>query len=250
MSRTGEQLLQAFVHRGRSITNRYIGMPRPASCPQTTRLESPHHDLRQHPRHHRPHSHRPDQPARAGGNDDVREVRVLQSALLGQGSPRDRHHRRRRAQRHAEAGPDRGRGHLGQHRHRARHGVRREGLSLRRRDGRNVLHRAPQDHAHARREGDPHARRRTRPGHGGARPPSWRRSTAGSSRGSSRTRRTRPITATPRARKSSRTSSASGSTTSSRAGAPAARSPAPARSSSSRARTPRSSCPSPRPRSC
>ena len=31
------------------------------------------------------------------------------------------------------------------------HGVRREGISLRRRDGRNLLDRAPQDHAHARR---------------------------------------------------------------------------------------------------
>ncbi len=100
------------------------------------------------------------------GTHDVREVRVLQSAVLGQGSPRDRDHRGRRAARHAQAGPDRGRSHFGQHRHRARDGVRRQGLPVRRDDGRDLLDRAPQDHAHARREGDPHAGRRTRPGHG------------------------------------------------------------------------------------
>jgi hypothetical protein len=60
---------------------------------------------------------------------------------------------------------------------------------------------------------------------------------AGFSRASSTTRRTRLITATPRARKSSRTSWASASTTSSRAGARAERSPASARYSSSHART-------------
>jgi len=61
--------------------------------------------------------------------------------------------------------------------------------------------RAPQDHAHHGREGDltPAAER----GSGMVRKArSWRRSTAGSSRGSSRTRPTPPITATPPGRRS------------------------------------------------
>ena len=65
-----------------------------------------------------------------------------------------------------EARPDRRRGDVRQHRHRARDGVRGEGLSVRRGDGRELLGRAPQDHAHARREGDPHAGRRARLRHG------------------------------------------------------------------------------------
>ncbi len=124
------------------------------------------HDLRQHPAHDRPHAHREDQSSRAVARDDVREVRVLQSARLGQGPARDRHHRGCREARRPEARPDRRRGDLGQHRHRARDGLRREGLSVRGDDGRDLLGRAPQDHAHARREGDPDACRRTRQRHG------------------------------------------------------------------------------------
>ena len=68
-----------------------------------------------------------------------------------------------------------------------------------------------QDHAHARREGDPHAGGRARHWDGPARPASWRRSTAGSSRGSSRIPPTRPTTAAPPAPRSFRTSPAGGS---------------------------------------
>ena len=89
-------------------------------------------DLRQHPAHHRPHAGRARQPHRARARHDVREVRVLQSAVVGEGPPRDRDHRGRRAQRRAQARPDRRRGDLGQHRHRARDGLRRQGLSVRR----------------------------------------------------------------------------------------------------------------------
>ena len=126
-----------------------------------------------------------------------------------------------------QAGPDRRRGHFRQYGHCARDGVRGQGLSVRRHDGGDVLGRAPQDHAHARRESDSHAGRRARHRHGEERPKSSRRSTAGSSPGSSRTKRTPPITATPPALKSCGISRASGSTSSSRAGAPAARSRAP-----------------------
>ena len=97
------------------------------------------------------------------------EGRGVQSAVVGQGSARARDHRRRRAPRHDEARPDRRRGDVGQHRHRARDGLRGEGLSVRRDDGRDVLGRAAQDHARARREGDPDAGRRARHGHGAAR---------------------------------------------------------------------------------
>ena len=112
------------------------------------------------------------------------------------------HHRGCGAPRRAQARPDRRRGHLRQHRHRAGDGVRGQGLSVRRRHGRDLLRRAPQDHAHVRRQGDPDAGRRARHRHGRARPRSWRRSTAGSWPASSRTRPTRPITATPPVRKS------------------------------------------------
>ena len=63
-----------------------------------------------------------------------------------------------------EARPDRRRGDIGQHRHRARDGLRSEGLSVRRDDGRIVLGRAAQDHARARREGHPDAGGRARHG--------------------------------------------------------------------------------------
>ena len=94
-----------------------------------------------------------------------------------------------------EARTDRRRGDLRQHRHRAGDGVRGARLSVRRDDGRDVLDRAPQDHARARREGDPDAGGRARQRHGARAPKRSRRSTAGSSRGSSRTRPTPRITA-------------------------------------------------------
>ena len=113
------------------------------------------------------------------------------------------HYRGRRTHRQAQTRPDGRRGHLGQHRHRARHGVRRQGLSLCRHHGGDLLHRAPQDHAHARRQGDPHAGRRARHRHGEEGGGARARSTAGSSRASSRIRPTPPTTATPPDRKSS-----------------------------------------------
>jgi serine O-acetyltransferase len=63
------------------------------------------------------------------------------------------HHRGRRAGRNAEARPDRGRGDLGQHRHRARHGLRGQGLSAGGDHGRELLGRAPPADADARRKG-------------------------------------------------------------------------------------------------
>ena len=55
--------------------------------------------------------------------------------------------------RRAEARPDRDRGDQRQHRHRARHGVRAEGLSAGRDDGRELQRRAPQADALPRRQG-------------------------------------------------------------------------------------------------
>ena len=63
------------------------------------------------------------------GRQSLRQGRGLQSARLGQGPPRARRHRGRREDRRAQARPDRDRGDLRQHRHRARDGVRRQGLS-------------------------------------------------------------------------------------------------------------------------
>jgi hypothetical protein len=63
-------------------------------------------------------------------------------------------------------GPDRDRGDLGQHRHRARDGMRREGLSVRLHDGGAVQRRAAQPDALSRRQGDHHARGRARLRHG------------------------------------------------------------------------------------
>ncbi len=61
-------------------------------------------------------------------------------------------------------GPDRGRSHLRQYRHRTRHGLRAEGLSAGRDHGGNLLGRASQADALPRRQGGADARRRTRVG--------------------------------------------------------------------------------------
>ena len=68
-----------------------------------------------------------------------------------------------------QPGPDRHRSHFRQYRHRTGDGLRCQGLSLCRGDGRNLLDRTPQDHARLRRKGDPHAGRRTRHGDGAPR---------------------------------------------------------------------------------
>ena len=106
--------------------------------------------FRQHPRHGRRHAGDPDQQSRRRPRDHLREGRVLQSGRLGQGPAGAQHHRGGRAQRRAEARPDRRRSDQRQHRHRPRHGLRPEGLSAGRHHGRQLLHRAPQADAHAR----------------------------------------------------------------------------------------------------
>ena len=136
------------------------------------------------------------------------------------------HYRGRRKVPEAQTRADGRRGDLRQYRHRARHGVRGQGLSVRRGHDGDLFRRAPQDHAHARRQGDPHPGRRARHRHGERRRRSSPESTAGSSPASSRTRPTLPTTATPPGPRSCSTSSAGASTTSSPAGARAARSPA------------------------
>ena len=95
----------------------------------------------------------PDQQSRRRPRDDLRQGGVFQSGGLGQGPAGAQHHRRGRAQRRAEARPDRRRGDQRQHRHRARHGLRAEGLSAGRHHGRQLLHRAAQADADAGRQG-------------------------------------------------------------------------------------------------
>ncbi len=116
------------------------------------------------------------------------KVEVVQSRRLGQGSPRASRSFSMPSEGPAQARPDRRRGDLRQHRRRAGDGVRRARLSVRRADGRFVLDRAAQADARVRREGDPDAGRRARQRHGAHAPRSSRRSTAGSSRASSRIR--------------------------------------------------------------
>ena len=92
---------------------------------------------------------------------------------------------------HAETRPDRYRSDVGQHRHRAGHGVRGQGLPVCRDHGRFVFGRTSQDHARPRCESHPDARRRARHRHGQESRGACRRSTAGFLRASSKTRRTR-----------------------------------------------------------
>ena len=146
---------------------------------------------------------------RAEGRGHVRQGRGVQSDVVGQGSPRHRHHSRRRSQGHAQARPDRGRGDVGQHRHRAGDGLRGEGLSVRCVHERFVLDRAAQADARTRRESDSHARPPNAPPAWSSAPRTTRRSMAHFSRASSRTRPIRPITAARPARKSCRISPAS-----------------------------------------
>ena len=177
----------------------------------------------------------------AGPRQDLRQGRVLQSGRLGQGPAGAQHHRGGRARRHAEARPDRGRGDQRQHRHRARHGLRAEGLSAGRHHGRQLLDRAPQADAHARRQGRADA----------ARPEGLRHVPEGGRAGRGqwlvpgapvrdRGQRRHPRGDDRRAR-SSTTSPASGSTISSPATAPAARWPASRACCGRSGRRPRSS---------
>ena len=182
--------------------------------------------LREHHRHRRRHAGGPDQPAGAGARAALRQVRVLQPGRLGQGPAGAQHHRGGRARRHAEAGPDRGRGDERQHRHRARDGLRRQGLSAGRHHGRQLLGRAAAADALPRRQGRADAARAEglRHVHEGQGARRQARLVPGAA---VRDRRPTPTsTRARRRRRSSPTSRASGSTTSSRATAPAARSPA------------------------
>ena len=192
------------------------------------RNASPHRGtrpaLRQHCRHRGGYPLRPDQPPRAGRRHHLRQVRVLQSGRFGQGPPRAQHHRGGRTRRHAEARPDRGRGDQRQHRHRPRHGLRRQGLPIGGDHGRQLLRRAAPAHALLRRQGDPDAAgaeglRHVHEGQGARR---QERLVPGAPVRDRRQRRhPRVLRRPPR---SSATSRASDWTTSSRATAPAARS--------------------------
>ena len=116
--------------------------------------------VRQHSGHGRRHAGDPHQQSRTGPCDDLRQGRVLQSGRLGEGPAGAQHHRGGRAQRRAEARPDRGRGDQRQHRHWACHGLRAKGLSAGRHHGRQLFGRAPQADAHAGRQGGADAARR------------------------------------------------------------------------------------------
>ena len=96
----------------------------------------------------------------------LRQGRGVQSAGLGQGPARARRHRGGREVRRAQARPDGGRGHQRQHRHRPRHGVRRQGLSAGRDHGGELQRRAAQADALPRRQGGPDAGRAARHRHG------------------------------------------------------------------------------------
>ena len=127
-----------------------------------THNERPRPAVRQHSRHGRRHARHPDQQPRARGRADLRQGRVLQPGRLGQGPAGAQHHRGGRALRRAEARADRGRGDERQHRHRTGHGLRPEGLSAGRDDGRQLLGRAAAADAHAGRQGGADARARRR----------------------------------------------------------------------------------------
>ena len=124
------------------------------------------HEVRQHSRHRGQHAACAHQPARARAREPLRQDRGVQSARLGEGSPRARRDRGGGEIRRAQARPDRDRGDLGQHRHRACDGVRRQGLSVRLHHGGTVQRRAAQADAFPRRQGGDHARGRTRLRHG------------------------------------------------------------------------------------
>ena len=136
----------------------------------------------------------------------LRQGRVLQPDGFGQGPHGARRHRGRRAQRRAEARPDRDRGDQRQHRHRPRDGVRAEGLSAGGHHGRELQRRAPQAAALPRREGGADARGREGQRHAGEGHRAGRRRTAGSCAASSRTRRMPTCTRAPRRARSSTTS--------------------------------------------
>ena len=107
-----------------------------------------------------------DQPPRAAGRQSLRQGRGLQSARFGQGPPRARRHRGGGEVDGAlKPGQTVHRGDQRQHRHRPRHGLRRQGLSARPHHGRAVQRRAPQADALPRRQGGHHAGRRARGRH-------------------------------------------------------------------------------------
>ncbi len=139
----------------------------------------------------------------AGPRHDLCEGGVLQSGRLGQGQAGAQHHRGGRAQRRAEAGPDRRRGDERQHRHRPRHGLRAEGLSAGRHHGRQFLGRTPQADAHAGRQGGADAARPERLRHVSRRRSNWPRPMAGSWPASSRPRPTPTFTRRRRRARSS-----------------------------------------------
>ena len=118
------------------------------------------HDLRRHFADDRANAGRAHPSPRPCARRALREARGREPRRLGEGSPRARHHRGRRASGRAEVRADGRGGDVGQHRHRARARLRGARLSVRGDHAGVVLGRAAPDHARLRREGRPHPGRR------------------------------------------------------------------------------------------
>ena len=161
--------------------------------------------------------------APAGGGA-LRQAGGLQSARVRQGQAGAGRDRSGGAQRRAEAGADRHRGDQRQHRHRSCHGLRAKRLSARRHHGGEFQRRAAQADAFPGRQGYPDAGVRKRQRHGRQGAGTRAKPMAGSSAGSSRTKRTRTSIPKPPPSKSWRTSRETGSTIGSPAWARAGRS--------------------------
>ena len=144
------------------------------------RRKRSHGPIPEHSRYRRPHARRADQPPRSGGRQPLRQDRGFQSAGLGQGPAGARRDRGGRAIRRTEARPDGDRGDERQHRHRPRHGLRRQGLSAGGDDGGDLQRRAPETDAVSRRQGRAHAGGRCGRSAWSRRRSSWRKRTAGS----------------------------------------------------------------------
>ena len=121
------------------------------------------HDPRQHPRHHRQHAGRPRQPPRPGRTSTIY---VKCEAFNPMSSVKDRlaiamiEDAERRG--HPEARADRDRADLRQHRHRAGHGLRGQGLPVRGDHVGQLQRRAAQADEGPGRQGGAHAGRRAR----------------------------------------------------------------------------------------
>ena len=117
----------------------------------------PYGQIRQHSRDGRQYPGGQGRQARARRHRPLRQDRGVQPTRLGQGPPRARRDRGRRAAGDPQAGPDRHRGHERQYGHRPRHGLRAEGVPARRHHGGVVQRGAAQADALPRRQGRPHA---------------------------------------------------------------------------------------------